>query len=1492
MKPNINDLANLPELKRVLTQLSVSPAAISTIEKSLKKGIVFEKPDDLKLLNIPVIDLTPILGAVEYGATGLAESNLKRIEYRFKPFKNEELFYGYQFIVTYSNNERFTVEQSYPIEDGGIVIVDLDPDDILNYSRISLQVKTAEGTYTSIRFGEADTEPTEKLLEVTTSDFANAIIQVIVPDLSPITAVAPVQSSYQIKGKVISNQGDTKLDGYQIVIYAATAKLPDGTPDFSPVAFATTETNGYFVTSYLVFTNPADITKVIAGQAMMAKEDIRKNQPIQPIKKTETLNSRGEDGRPRTVTKTMLPDRLILVIEEAGIQKEDCKDCGCNELNFYEKKVLEEYSYYTVVRTTEPSIIADVLEDEKEIDLEQIYGENLKDYGIESKVPISVFQKFYSIESRQIRSTNFLTIVPTIIPGAVTGNSVLSPGNGAGSLLRSGAIASTRPTELALESTNSSEMRKPGFSIELLKRLLVDYRAKKAIKGDEKPVLRGRTRLSPLNQIDWDDEPTIYQAASIAHGHLLHFKQEWMPDGYSLGDLVYSLPLAPGQKKQIAVLDWERRESAANSQALDYEEVLNSTLVRDRDINEVISATLTENIKGNSKASTGGIGFGFGSAVMGVFNGGSYGGLLGISGGKSSSGTSASQDAYRAATASSQQSLTDRTMQAASVVRSQRSTVVQTVSQGERVQATAESVANYNHCHALTIQYFEVLRHFTVRNRLAGVQECLFIPLQMTPFDLEKCLRWRNTLEKHLFRPELRAAFDAVTRIQNERESSDENYYDDIGYPRKYFAEQSISFYEGDLYLEFYFYKVQEKIDDLMIAVFNAFKIDLTPYKTADRVLTNDELAEIVGPRTIEYLLEKIVVEVNRNGVFEDLKLDLTLISPFRQGAPLYVSLRQGAQTNISIPRDQINAVQIRFDQSKIADSDVTNIDQLREKYMKVKIRSGGLRYRTKNFAGSLFRNSRVDNDLFVGNDTVYIPTPLTADELRNPRKEDVDAANNLIHHLNENMEYYHKCIFFDMTPERRFMLLDGIIAPGKGGGRSVASVVENKLIGIAGNSLIMPVAPGNQLDPTIDDVFDMFAQYYNEDPEPMRISMPTRGIYAEAIMGQCNSCEEKDESRFWRWEESPIPDSPNTQILPINTDTRRADPGDLQPKDFPAPIVNIQNAPNAPDPTGLQSILQLIGKGDSFPDLTGLNQNQLNALATYQKNLDTALAFGKEAAELAKTAGMMKMIQDAKNSGSLSNEDARSISKKTLDPDEARKETDQDLKQIEKAKQQEQVSEAPAEEMSIDRIRKGQGITKPSSGTLINKGKKKYDLTIYFRDFENRPIVGIFALNFGPLFNKIVTPVSLHMVAQINNIELDPSKENPLAFWGDPYEVVFPATVEEMIVLQPAYGEDFYFRGIVSPTLGENPNIVIFVDQQPREFPIEVSHELTENEVWEHAAKAEVGTELAGGAFKANGSYEFKKTTEEGTATGIKYTYMVTIPQRRLIITQKGVAP
>lgn len=1478
MKPNINDLSTLTELKRVLADKNVSSATIATLEKTLTKGMSFKGVEDLALFNITPVDLALVGDSVEFGLPAVVGRNVNTVEYRFAPVGDAEAFFGYQLIVRTVTRSGFTVDEAYPIEDDDVVIVDYDVASLTPDRPITLYVNTATGSRAEIKFH--GTETAGEFLELEVSNLANALIDVRVAPREQAANPA-VHAAYPVRGKLILNKVDAKLDGYQIVLFAATGNLPDGTTaDFMPVASARTETNGYFVTSPLLFTNPLDMTRVTAAKASIVKPGFTSEVPIR-------LTVTSPDDHTGTPGRSMIPERVILVISEAAAAGAPGNDpsCGCN-LNFHDKKVLEEFSYYTVVRTSEPSIIADVLEDEKDVDLRDIYG-------VPRVVPFSVFRKLHAIESRQIDVANFA--LPASSRAAGTAAPVLLRTAAAADDIAAGMI----PAAGAVTATAVQGKRVP-FSEDLLDRLIVEHRANAVARGSAKVAFKGRTHLNQMVHIDWDETPTIYQAASIAHGHLLHFKQEWMPDGYTIGDLVYSLPLAPGQKKQIAVLDWERRESAANSQSLDYEETLSNSLVRDRDISDVVSGTLTENIRGNSKASTAGIGFGLGSSVMGIIPGvGTFGSLLGISGGASTSGSTASQRATRSSTASSLQMISDRTQQAASVVRSQRASVVQTVTQGERVEATAESIANYNHCHAITIQYFEVLRHFAVRNRLAGVQECLFIPLPMTPYDLDKCLRWRTSLERHLFRRELLPAFDAVERIQNERQSPYDNYYDSIGFPRRNFAEQAITSLTGELFFEFFFFNTSEqKVDQAIVTFFSFFGISLDGYR--DKQITDQELANHVGPRAIEYLLDAFRIETDK-GV--DLKLDLTLISRFRQNTPLRVAVRQSAGTPATVARDQIAAVNIKLDLSKIADDQAReSLRQFQNKYMKVRLRSGTLRYTTNNFAGVLL-DGRIENDVFAGSDGAYVPTPLNREELRNPRGEDVSLANNLIHHLNENLEHYDKCLMLGLTPERRYMLLDGILAPGKAHGRSVASVVENRVIGVAGNSLIMPVAPGYQLDPTIDKTFDLFAQYHHDEPDPMRISLPTRGVYAEAVMGQCNSCEKKDETRFWRWEESPIPDSPSTQILPLNTDTRRADPGNLQAKDFPNPVVNIQNAPNLPDPTALPGLLQNLGNANAFRDLTGLNQNQLNALATYQKALETAGEFGKEAAELAKTMATVQMAKDAQKSGSLSNDDANQVIVEQLkksNPDENREQAKKDIQVVNDEEEKGHLDQDQGREMREDVIRKQQGTTKPTPkpSSKPASGKRKYNLKITIQDFKARAFEGTWLLNYGSL-RDVTFETNTGSHEQNYSVEVGPS--DSLTLRGNP----------GLVGLSFPPGAEYYYHYIkMSPTLSADRYMEITFGQTFVTNTVEHAETMSDQEIKMKAVAEESGTqreysaesgsieELLLGKVHAQITFFGRDTTTttDGTthAEGSTRTVSssVRLLSRRLAYRQKGVVP
>src|SRR5262249_27965662 len=159
------------------------------------------------------------------------------------------------------------------------------------------------------------------------------------------------------------------------------------------------------------------------------------------------------------------------------------------------------------------------------------------------------------------------------------------------------------------------------------------------------------------------------------------------------------------------------------------------------------------------------------------------------------------------------------------------------------------------------------------------------------------------------------------------------------------------------------------------------------------------------------------------------------------------------------------------------------------------------------------------------------------------PRREDLRLSKELIEHLNANLEYYHHAIWWTMDPNRRFMLLDGYEAPNAAG-RSLASVVDNTLIGIVGNSLVMPVARGNHLDPTFR-LASNATLLQNYDPQspapPARVSLPTRGVFAEAVMGDCNACEEIDDTRFWRWDEVPIDEPPALDANALAS--RRTDP-------------------------------------------------------------------------------------------------------------------------------------------------------------------------------------------------------------------------------------------------------------------------------------------------------------------------------------------------------------
>ncbi|MFB9876991.1 papain-like cysteine protease family protein [Planobispora siamensis] len=752
----------------------------------------------------------------------------------------------------------------------------------------------------------------------------------------------------------------------------------------------------------------------------------------------------------------------------------------------------------------------------------------------------------------------------------------------------------------------------------------------------------GRVLLDGDREIDWDDTPTTYQATTIAHGHLLTLKQVWRADGYSLGDLLYSLPLAPGQRKRVAMVDWRREEVASRTAERRESETLGAQLVHDRDISQVIDTALRENSRGHSESTVGAVGGGIAGFIGAV--------VFGVGGGYASSSSSAWQSSARTVSATSLSNMRDRTLQAATAVRSQRSTVVQGAREGESVRAQTEVLANHNHCHAVTVEYFEVLRHFQVTHEVAGVQECLFIPLEITPFTPEKALRHRRVLEASLRRADLAGAFAALERVVTG--------WADASVPTRRNADEPITDLDGEVWLAFSLLRPRDTADDGFDPADWGTYVPFLPQTPG---VPSDKLAEHVwrtylgvarkadrdriwnariAPRVARRIADTLKLDLmTADGTRHRVSIDPTLVTTFAQDRPLLVTLRLD-QAPPALTRAAVTRVRLSFGAALPG-------------LARVLANSATMTYRTPFAGWALFSDWRLDNDL-SGTDDVIIPAPLDTWERRNPRQEDVRRSSSLLGHLNDHVEHYHHAIWWNMDPGRRHLLLDGYLAPNTG--RSVAGAIENRLITIVGNCLVMPVTPGLRLDPGYKaNGVSLLDAYAAPPTPPIRVSVPTPGVFAEAVPGACNSCEVIDDTRFWRWEEELIPGEP-ADIMPLSTATRRTTPPGVTAEDFPAPLVRMQATPRAPDPTGLAAALSLIGTPNLFRDITGLDLTQANVAEAFKSTMDAAKAFGTQAAGLAQqrfqateSERNLARIKQAQKSGLITDQQAGELTAAAL---------------------------------------------------------------------------------------------------------------------------------------------------------------------------------------------------------------------------------------------------
>ena len=736
-------------------------------------------------------------------------------------------------------------------------------------------------------------------------------------------------------------------------------------------------------------------------------------------------------------------------------------------------------------------------------------------------------------------------------------------------------------------------------------------------RGEE--VYLSQQKRTELNRvgINWHNPDPVRQPVSVAGGHVLEYRVRWRSNGYSLGDVSYSTTLAPRQTRHVTRLDWRRRERSASYESTQYSESLDQIQVFDRNFQASIAASLTEWSIGGSVAAQGGVSAGAGSMAKGVVFGG------GTNAGAASS--AAGQVGDRSVTASQQEHLIDALRQHADALRGIESTVVTETSQAETAEGVSEVIRNPNYCHSLTVIYYQILRHLRVDTEAVGVRECLFVPLATKPLNLRQIYRWRHVLRPLISDQRLAAAFDYIKTLQTATEVSSTPSEEALLSVRgeivvRLKIERPMLDDESELSTK----KGRKKHSGTLKKLWGTFT-DLLDYgvdKVADIVY--DEIdddrdrryTEKIAPGMARRFIDRLQFQVD-GGNPSGLRADFTLIDGYKPGHSHRISFTLSAMDvgpKAFVVGTPASAVKLTFPLSKLQNFDIIPRDRLPENSI-ANVTSYRLVWRTKTHRGTISASNREDD--LINHDgsiaTFSHEEPLDEEYFIDPVASKMQDVRDLQEHINTHLYRYLKAIWWALDRDYLYTVLDRHYttvqnAEGEVREISLASVCGRDPLGIVGNALVFPIATGNFLGFGGFSSSDELRENYLGDvepSEPIRISLPTDGLYARALMDECNACEEHQGSTDW------VLTDELKELIPFqqaNLASRRAEPQGLDPTPVDTQI-NFGTMP-APRQSDFGAALSAVS-APAFNDITGLEGTQRMASDAARLASSQATQFG-----------------------------------------------------------------------------------------------------------------------------------------------------------------------------------------------------------------------------------------------------------------------------------------
>lgn len=666
-----------------------------------------------------------------------------------------------------------------------------------------------------------------------------------------------------------------------------------------------------------------------------------------------------------------------------------------------------------------------------------------------------------------------------------------------------------------------------------------------------------RDNLIGLEGDNIGNQRRVPMAGTLGLGYVLNLAQVWKFEGLTLGNLLYSLPLAPGEQQRIAIAERVATASVSDVERLDITERQHSSLREDTSAQATFDSAFEEHVAASSsyrneaRSSSWGVAGGLGAVIPPV----AFGIGAGGGGGKSSNSgnTRSALDGVRTYTSEATESMHRNVERQASARRSAQRTAIRLATETDRETVTTKVITNHNKMHALTMQYWEVLRKFRATTEVEGVSLVCFVPLDLVrflppgqplelPSDIAvdtrgEILRRYDLLHRHA---------DAIQPYLPMRHREGLRLLEDfVSDPRALpnFQRPSLPTLTFSLQGSFV------PFERVWVTVLLRRGRRVGPV-ALDSPLTALPQREHGTRASLIAALRKTRDE-NTGTVMTG---SLSLPEEVDPAEVVGFELRRAFETldyELDPEKNPEYAALVKLEKL------FSGIDLFRSLQSSVRLSPRELEAeiggpKVSNFSALVPPSERLEADsLPTFREFPPSTLPIAASQ-RQPTLgyRELLLIERCLQHVVRNTMAYSKAVWLSLTPEERVVLLEGFTIGLPEGGLDpdafddpsqhvpLLNCVANEVLGFYGNCMILPFSipaalaaqlgqdeAGAEGEPlTTGAVQEALTRFHKEafSSPTSHFTLPTRGVLGEAVLGHCPSAEKIDLTRFWNWQDSP----------------------------------------------------------------------------------------------------------------------------------------------------------------------------------------------------------------------------------------------------------------------------------------------------------------------------------------------------------------------------------